>query len=114
MYFMSLVFGLANLLVVCRPSTFDPNFHWDAQPSDESRGFFCEGTPLFKTSYWGSLVSTVVIYLVGLAVTPIWPATWWLGYYLWFNSMYFQALGIFPVLYNWYVVCVPSHSSSLL
>ena len=69
MYAMSLIFGLMNLLVVCRPSTFDPNFHWNGQPTDlyQPDGtlspLFCEGTPAFKQSYWGSLVSTFLIYL---------------------------------------------------
>ena len=106
MYALSLIFGLVNLLVVCRPSTFDPNFHWNGQPTDlyQPDGtlspLFCEGTPAFKQSYWGSLVSTLAIYAFGLAVTPAWPMNWWMGYYLWFMSMYFQCLVCFPLMYN--------------
>ena len=106
MYAMSLIFGLMNLLVVCRPSTFDPNFHWNGQPTDlyQPDGtlspLFCEGTPAFKQSYWGSLVSTFLIYIFGLTVTPAWPMCWWMGYYLWFISMYFQCLVCFPSMYN--------------
>jgi acyl-CoA synthetase (AMP-forming)/AMP-acid ligase II len=101
MYTMALIFGLINLLVVCRPSTFDPNFHWDGQPDDQTRGFFCEGTPGTRTSYWGSLFLTIAIYIFGWAVTPFWPFNWWMGYYLWFSSMYYQCLAVFPAMYNY-------------
>lgn len=112
MYAVALVILLINLLVACRPSTFDSNFHWDAQPDDLTRGLFCEGTPATKTSYWGSLFLTIFVYLFGMAVTPFWPLNWWMGeftilqllfpfihsmtnilsciapgYYLWFSSM---------------------------
>ena len=30
MYIVAVLFTLANLLVSCRPSTFRPEFHWDA------------------------------------------------------------------------------------
>lgn len=79
MYAVALVLLLINLLVACRPSTFDPNFHWDAQPDDLTRGLFCEGTPATKTSYWGSLFLTIFVYLFGMAVTPFWPLNWWMG-----------------------------------
>jgi hypothetical protein len=91
---------------VCRPSTFSKDFHWDAQPHDlhledgELAPLFCEGTPATQNSYWGSLALTIVTYVFGLAVTPFWPFAWWLGYYLWFNSMYYQCLAIFPAMYN--------------
>lgn len=101
MYAVALVLGLANLLIVCRPSTFDTNFHWDGQPDDIERGFFCEGTPATKTSWWASLVTTIVTYVFGLAITPIWPLNWWMGYYLWFSSMYYQCLAVFPAAYNY-------------
>lgn len=101
MYTMSLIFGLINLLIVCRPSTFDPDFHWDGQPTDKTRGFFCEGTPATKTSYWGSLILTIATYVFGMAVTPMWPINWWMGYYLWFSSMYYQCLACFPAMYNY-------------
>lgn len=61
---------------------------------------FCEGTVVFPTSYWASLFFTIVIYLFGLAITPIWPLSWVLGFYLWFNSMFYQCLTIFPSMYN--------------
>ena len=56
MYCIALIFGLANLLVVCRPSTFRSEFHWDAQPDDLKDGdgnlspLFYEGTIATKTS----------------------------------------------------------------
>ena len=106
MYVLSLIFCLVNLLLVCRPSTFNDNFHWNAQPDDlyDADGNlsppFCEGTPAFPTSYWKSLISTIFIHTFGLSVTPFWPLTWWLGYYLWFNSIYYQCLAVFPTVYN--------------
>jgi len=100
MYAISIFAGLINLLVVCRPSTFDPNFTYNSQPDDLTRGFFCQGTPATPTSYWGSLVLTIITYIFGLAVTPTFLITWWLGYYLWFSSMYYQCLAFFPGVYN--------------
>jgi hypothetical protein len=104
-----LIFVLINLLVTCRPSTFRPDFHWDAQPDDlyidgdKSKGtapLFCEGTPAFPTSYWASLIFTIIVYLTGTAITPIYLTSWWMGYYFWFSAMYYQCLMIFPALYN--------------
>jgi len=47
------------------------------------------------------LATTLVTYIVGLAVTPMWPLNWWMGYYLWFSSMYYQCLAVFPAMYNY-------------
>jgi hypothetical protein len=102
MYIIALILGVVNLLIVCRPSTFDPDFHWDSQPNDDSRGFFCEGTPVTKSSYWGSLILTIITHILGLAaVTPMWAIHWWMGYYMWFSSMYYQCLAVFPAMYNY-------------
>jgi len=100
MYAIALITCLINLLVVCRPSTFDPEFTYNSQSDDLERGLFCEGAPATPTSYWGSLVLTIVTYIFGLAVTPSFLLTWWLGYYLWFSSMYYQCLAFFPATYN--------------
>jgi hypothetical protein len=101
MYAIALVCGLINLLVVCRPSTFDPNFTYNSDPeTDLERYFFCQGTPATPTSYWGSLVLTIITYIFGLAVTPTFLVSWWMGYYLWFSSMYYQCLMFFPSTYN--------------
>ncbi len=108
MYAVALTFGLINLLVVCRPSTFRSDFHWDAQPDDlyladgSPAPLFCEGTPATRSSYWGSLFLTIFTYIFGLAITPSWPLTWWLGYYLWFSSMYYCCLACFPATYNYF------------
>jgi hypothetical protein len=105
-YLIAVVLAIANLLVVCRPSTFRNTFHWGAQPYDllNSNGdvapLFCEGTPAIPTSYWGSLFTTIIISIAGLAVTPFWPLSWVLGYSFWFNSVYYQCLGLFPLIYN--------------
>jgi hypothetical protein len=100
MYAIAVIAGLINLLIVCRPSTFDPNFTYNSQPDDLDRGFFCEGTPATPTSYWGSLILTIITYIFGLAITPTFLISWWLGYYLWFSSMYYQCLAFFPSAYN--------------
>ena len=101
MYYVALVLGLINLIVVCNPSTFEAGFTWDSQKDDSTRDdLFCEGTPIFKKSYFGSLAFTILIYALGLQVTPFWPLIWWVGYYLWFSAMYYQCLAFFPVLYN--------------
>ena len=34
------------------------------------------------------------------AVTPTFLVSWWMGYYLWFSSMYYQCLAFFPAMYN--------------
>jgi hypothetical protein len=110
MYALAVLFGLANLLVVCRPSTFRKgDFHWDAQPDDlyiggngDTAPLFCEGTPATPNSYWLSLTTTLIVYSLGLSVFPFWYFNWWIGYYLWFSSMYYQCLAIFPSLYNYF------------
>ena len=108
MYAVALLFGLINLLIVCRPSTFRSDFHWDGQPDDlyledgSIAPLFCEGAPATPNSYWGSLFLTIFTYIFGLAVTPFWPIHWWLGYYLWFSSMYYVCLACFPATYNYF------------
>ncbi len=109
MYAVALVSVFINLLVTCRPSTFRDGFHWDAQPDDlyidgdESKGYsplFCEGTPATPNSYWASLFLTILVYVTGAAITPVYFLSWWMGYYFWFSAMYYQCLMIFPALYN--------------
>ena len=104
-YFVAVILGLSNLLLVCRPSTFNEKFHWGAQPEDtnpdgDGSHLFCEGTPAIPGSYWGNLLTTIVISLLGLAVTPLWPVAWFLGYSFWFNNLFWQCLVIFPTTYN--------------
>lgn len=109
MYAVALIFVFVNLLVTCRPSTFRSDFHWDGQPDDlyidgdESKGvapLFCEGTPATPNSYWASLFLTILVYITGSAITPVYFLNWWMGYYFWFSAMYYQCLMIFPALYN--------------
>lgn len=99
LYALALFLGLANLLVDCQPSTFSSVFHWNAQPGDAGH-LFCEGTPLLHDSWLGNLLLTVGIHLTGLQATPLWGASWFMGFYLWFISVYFQCLVVFPFLYN--------------
>ena len=110
MYIVALIFTLINLLVTCRPSTFSTDFSWHAKVDDlyiegDIRNgvspLFCEGTPATPNSYWGSLITTIFVYLIGAPITPIWILNWWMGYYFWFSAMYYQCLMTFPILYNW-------------
>ncbi len=103
LYALAVLLALVNVIPNCQPGTFSNVFHWNALPGDVTRTF-CEGTPLMQGSVLGSwaanLVSTLAIYLTGLSATPLWGASWFLGFYLWFISMYFQCLIVFPFLYN--------------
>ena len=99
LYAVAVIIGVIHLLVNCRPSTFSPDFHWVAQIGDIGRTF-CEGTPILQVSWVGNLLLTLGIYLTGLQATPLWMASWFPGFYLWFMSMYFQCIAIFPSLYN--------------
>lgn len=99
LYALALLFGLFNLLQTCQPSTFSAVFHWTSQPGDMGRAF-CEGTPLIQDSWLANLLSTLAIYFTGLSGTPLWGASWFMGFYLWFISIYIQCLVIFPLAYN--------------
>lgn len=99
LYGLALFLGLANLLVDCQPSTFSSVFHWNGQPGDAGH-LFCEGTPFLHDSWLGNLLLTVGIHVTGLQATPLWGASWFMGFYLWFISVYFQCLVVFPFLYN--------------
>ncbi|KDB08851.1 Long-chain-fatty-acid--CoA ligase [Burkholderia sp. lig30] len=99
LYAFAVFLALINLVPNCQPSTFSSVFHWNSQSGDVGR-LFCEGTPIFQGSWMANLVSTLAIYLTGLSATPLWSASWFLGFYLWFISMYFQCLVVFPFLYN--------------
>lgn len=99
LYALALILALFNLLQTCQPSTFSAIFHWTSQPDDMGRAF-CEGTPLIQGSWIANLFSTLAIYFTGLSATPLWGASWFMGFYLWFISMYIQCLVIFPLAYN--------------
>jgi len=99
LYLVAVGLGLVHLLVSCRPATFSPAFHWVAQGGDLEH-LFCEGTPWIPTSWGANLGLTLGVYLAGLQATPLWKTTWFLGYYLWYISVYWQCLVIFPFAYN--------------
>ncbi len=98
LYGLAVLLVLANLLTTCQPSTFSSAFHW-AQIVDSGK-MFCEGTPLVQDSWIANVFLTLGIHLTGLQATPLWGASWFMGFYLWFISMYFQCLVVFPFLYN--------------
>ena len=95
------------MFYVRRPICFRKDFHWYSQPDDlwikegDLSPLFCGGTPVTPKSFWASLFLTILTYTFGLAVTPIWPFSWWLGNYLWFSSIYYQCLAVFPLVYNY-------------
>ncbi|WP_026190822.1 AMP-binding protein [Methylobacterium sp. WSM2598] len=103
LYALALLLAVVNLLPSCQPGTFSSVFHWNALSGDVSRTF-CEGTPLLQSSWIANFSSTLLIYGLGLSATPLWTASWFLGFYLWFISMYFQCLIIFPFIYNLFYV----------
>jgi acyl-CoA synthetase (AMP-forming)/AMP-acid ligase II/peptidoglycan/LPS O-acetylase OafA/YrhL len=99
LYAFALILALGNLLVSCNPSTFSSVFSWISLPSADGQ-MFCQGTPLVQDSWLVNVLLTVGIHLTGLQATPLWGASWFLGFYLWFISMYFQCVIIFPFVYN--------------
>ena len=99
LYLVAVGLGLVHLLISCRPTTFSPDFHWIAQAGDLGR-VFCEGTPWLPSAWGANLALTLGIYLTGLQATPLWKAAWFLGFYLWYISVYVQCLVIFPFAYN--------------
>jgi len=99
MYLVSLLLLLINTLIQCNPSTYDATFHYEAQPSDMTRGDFCEPSPIIR-SYWGTLLMTVVVYVLGLQSWPLYNMTWFLSYYSWFSSVYYFQLFLYPWLYS--------------
>ena len=99
LYALAVMIGLAHLLMSCQPSTFSSVFNWSLQAGNIDH-MFCEGTPLVQDSWIANVLLTVGIHLTGLQATPLWGASWFLGFYLWFISMYFQCVVVFPFLYN--------------
>ena len=99
LYGLAIILALGNLLVSCQPSTFSSIFNWSPLFSSSDQ-MFCQGTPLVQDSWLANVLLTIGIHLAGLQATPLWGATWFLGFYLWFISMYFQCMIIFPFIYN--------------
>ena len=99
LYGLALLLGLGNLLVTCNPTTFISGFNWSFLLNVPSEPF-CQGTPFMHDSWWTNVFSTFIIHATGLQATPLWGGSWFLGFYLWFISMYFQCLIVFPFIYN--------------
>ena len=99
MYLISLGLLLLTLVLQCNPAVFDSRFHWLGQPSDQHRGDFCEPAPLLQ-SYWSSLASTIVVYVLGLQAWPVYFFSWFLSYYTWFSSVYYFLLATHPFFYS--------------
>lgn len=99
LYALAIIFSLGNLLVTCRPSTFISSFSWINLLQDSDIAF-CSGTPWIEGSWLGNALLSLGIYATGIQATPLWQASWFIGFYLWFISMYFQCLVVFPAVYN--------------
>lgn len=98
LYAFAVFLALFNLMVGCQPSNFSTTFHW-AQVVDSS-SMFCEGSPWVEDSWAANVLLTLGIHLTGLQATPLWGASWFMGFYMWFISMYIQCLIIFPIVFN--------------
>ncbi|KKW82035.1 AMP-dependent synthetase [Acinetobacter sp. AG1] len=99
LYALAIIFAMGNLFVSCHSSTFIPSFSWGPLVH-ESTASYCQGTPWIEGSWLGNVILSFGIHATGLQATPLWGASWFIGFYLWFISMYFQCLVIFPMIYN--------------
>lgn len=99
LYALAIIFAMGNLFVSCHPSTFIPSFSWGPLVH-EGTASYCQGTPWIEGSWLGNVILSFGIHATGLQATPLWGASWFIGFYLWFISMYFQCLVIFPMIYN--------------
>lgn len=99
LYGLAIVLAASNLLVGCNPTTFIGEFNWSPLLSGGEE-LYCQGTPWVEDSWLANFLLTIGIHATGLQATPLWGATWFLGFYLWFISMYFQCLIVFPFIYN--------------
>ncbi len=97
LYIVAIGFSLVNLLAFCQPSNFSSQFNWIGGLTPQGH---CHGTPLFQDNWSLNLISTLIIHLTGLQASPLWQASWWMGFYLWFISMYIQCIVMFPFFYN--------------
>ncbi|WP_444929269.1 AMP-binding protein [Microbulbifer sp. SSSA002] len=100
LYGLALLLAIGNLVVSCNPSTFISQFNWSPLLNSSDQ-MFCQGTPLIEGNWLTNFLMTIGIHITGLQATPLWGASWFLGFYLWFISMFFQCLIIFPVMYNY-------------
>ena len=104
MYLLSLLFGLINVLVVCRPSTFSSEFSWQPHPDtlmlSSGKLAQCQTGPV-EMPYGAWLFSTIVVFSLGLQTWfPLWLLSSWFMYYTWFNGVYYFVILVFPVMHN--------------
>ena len=104
LYLLSLLFGLINVLVVCRPSTFSSEFSWQPHPDtlmlSSGKLAQCQTGPV-EMPYGAWLFSTIVVFSLGLQTWfPLWLLSSWFMYYTWFNGVYYFVILVFPVMHN--------------
>jgi hypothetical protein len=98
-YLFALLLSIINLLLVCTPSGYVPKFTFQR----EEDSLTCQSTPV-ELSYSESLVSSTIIYSLGLQAWPFFlPFTFFLLYYSWFVSVYLFGIFVFPPVHNWLV-----------
>jgi acyl-CoA synthetase (AMP-forming)/AMP-acid ligase II len=104
LYLLSLAFGLINMLVVCRPSTFSDKFSW--QPHNATMTLAsgaaaqCHTSPV-EMPYGAWLIMTIFVFAFGFQTWfPLWLLSSWMMYYTWFNGVYYFIIIIFPWMHN--------------
>ena len=104
LYLLSLLLGLINVLVVCRPSTFSSEFSW--QPHNDTLTLAngklaqCQTGPV-EMPYGAWLLMTIVVFSLGLQTWfPLWLLSSWFMYYTWFNGVYYFIILVFPWMQN--------------
>ena len=104
LYLLSLLCGLVNVLVVCRPETFSDEFSW--QPHNDTLTLAsgklaqCQTSPV-EMPYGAWLFMTLVVFCLGLQTWfPLWLLSSWFMYYTWFNGVYYFIILVFPFMQN--------------
>jgi len=104
LYLLSLLFGLINVLVVCRPETYSSEFSW--QPHNDTLTLAsgklaqCQTGPV-EMPYGAWLVMTIIVFSLGLQTWfPFWLLSSWFMYYTWFNGVYYFIILVFPFMQN--------------
>ena len=104
LYLLSLAFGLINMLVVCRPSTFSDKFSWQPHNSTmtlaSGAAAQCHTSPV-EMPYGAWLIMTIVVFAFGFQTWfPLWLLSSWMMYYTWFNGVYYFIIVVFPWMHN--------------
>ncbi|CEF97782.1 AMP-dependent synthetase/ligase [Ostreococcus tauri] len=104
LYLFSVLCGLINMLIVCRPDTYSAKFSW--QPHEDTYTLAsggraqCYSGPV-EMPYGAWFVMTTVVFSIGLQTWfPLWLLSSWFMYYTWFNGVYYFIILVFPYMQN--------------